>query len=76
MCPARALGDLGCRHELRERAPRSCRPAGRRVGIRIEPAVVMFYDLDSREPLRTRKNPLTAEQVTALKGQRPAGPPP
>jgi integrase-like protein len=49
---------------------------GRRVGIRIEPTVLMFYDLESRELLRTRKNPLTAEQVKGLKGQRPAGPPP
>jgi hypothetical protein len=31
----------------------------------------MFYDLESREQLRTRKNPLTAEQVKGLNGQRP-----
>jgi transposase InsO family protein len=49
---------------------------GRRVGIRIEPATLMFYDLDTRELLRTRKNPLTPNQVKGLKGQRPAGPPP
>ncbi len=49
---------------------------GRRVGIRIEPATLMFYDLESRELLRTRKNPLTHDQVNGLKGQRPAGPPP
>ncbi len=49
---------------------------GRRVGIRIEPAVLMVYDLESRELLRTRKNPLTPNQVKGLKGQRPAGPPP
>ena len=49
---------------------------GRRVGIRIEPATLMFYDLESRELLRTRKNPLTPEQVKGLRGQRPAGPPP
>ena len=49
---------------------------GRRVGIRIEPTVLMFYDVDTRELLRTRKNPLTPGQVTGLKGQRPAGPPP
>ena len=49
---------------------------GRRVGIRIEPATLMFYDLDTRELLRTRKNPLTPGQVRSLRGVRPAGPPP
>jgi transposase InsO family protein len=51
-------------------------PGGRRVGIRIEPATLMFYDLATHELLRTRKNPLTAEQVKGLRGVRPAGPPP
>jgi hypothetical protein len=36
----------------------------------------MFYDLATRELLRTRKNPLTPEQVKGLRGVRPAGPPP
>ena len=49
---------------------------GRRAGIRIEPATLMFYDLATRELLRTRKNPLTPEQVKGLRGVRPAGPPP
>jgi transposase InsO family protein len=49
---------------------------GRRVGIRIEPATLMFYDLATRELLRTRKNPLTPGQVKELRGVRPAGPPP
>jgi hypothetical protein len=49
---------------------------GRRVGIRIEPATLMFYDLATRELLRTRKNPLTPKQVKSLRGVRPAGPPP
>jgi hypothetical protein len=49
---------------------------GRRVGIRIEPAVLMFYDLATRELLRTRKNPMTPQQVKGLRGARPAGPPP
>jgi hypothetical protein len=49
---------------------------GRRVGIRIEPATLMFYDLASRELLRARPNPLTPEQVQRLRGVRPAGPPP
>jgi hypothetical protein len=30
---------------------------GREVGIRIEPATLMFYDLTTRKLLRTRKNP-------------------
>jgi transposase InsO family protein len=50
--------------------------AGRHVGIRIEPATLMFFDLDTRELLRTRANPLSAEQVARLRGSRPAGPPP
>jgi transposase InsO family protein len=49
---------------------------GRQVGIRIEPATLMFYDPETRELLRTRKNPLTPEQVKNLRGARPAGPPP
>jgi hypothetical protein len=36
----------------------------------------MFYDLETRELLRTRKNPLSPEQVKGLRGVRPAGPPP
>lgn len=50
--------------------------AGRRVGIRIEPTTLMFFDLETRELLRTRPNPLTADQVARLRGNRPAGPPP
>ena len=50
--------------------------AGRQVGIRIEPTLLLFYDLTTRELLRTRTNPLTPEQITKLRGLRPAGPPP
>lgn len=50
--------------------------AGRRVGIRIEPQTLMFFDLETRELLRTRPNPLTTAQVARLRGNRPAGPPP
>lgn len=49
---------------------------GRRVGIRIEAATLMFFDLDTHELLRTRPNPLTWPQVERLRGLRPAGPPP
>ena len=49
---------------------------GRQVGIRIEPDTLMFYDLDSRELLRVRPNPLSHQQVRRLRGNRPAGPPP
>lgn len=49
---------------------------GRPIGIRIEEATLMFYDLDTRELLRTRANPLTAAQTKGLRGVRPAGPPP
>jgi transposase InsO family protein len=50
--------------------------AGRRVGIRLEDTTLLFFDLDTRELLRTRPNPLTGEQVQRLRGARPAGPPP
>jgi hypothetical protein len=50
--------------------------AGRQVGIRIEPDTLMFFDLDNRELLRVRPNPLTPAQVARLRGNRPAGPPP
>ncbi|SFP00188.1 Transposase InsO and inactivated derivatives [Actinomadura madurae] len=49
---------------------------GRRVGIRIEPATLMFFDPQTRELLRTRPNPFTPDQVQALRGLRRAGPPP
>jgi hypothetical protein len=49
---------------------------GRRVGIRIEPATLMFFDLDTRQLLRTRPNPLTPADISRLRGVRPAGPPP
>jgi transposase InsO family protein len=50
--------------------------AGRKVGIRIEPDTLMFYDLDSHELLRVRPNPLNPTQIARLRGLRPAGPPP
>jgi hypothetical protein len=49
---------------------------GQLVGIRIEPATLMFYDPESRVLLRTRPNPLTPAEVARLRGARPAGPPP
>jgi hypothetical protein len=50
--------------------------AGRRLGIRIEAATLMFYDLDTRELLRTRPNPLRPDEVKRPRGVRPAGPAP
>jgi hypothetical protein len=50
--------------------------AGRLVGIRIEPTLLMFFDPDTRQLLRVRPNPLTVEQVVRLRGARRAGPPP
>ena len=47
--------------------------AGRRVGIRVEEHTLMFFDLDTRELLRTRTNPLTPAEVLKLRGARPAG---
>jgi hypothetical protein len=49
---------------------------GRWAGIRIEAATLMFYDLHTRELLRTRTNPLRPDEVIRLRGLRPAGPPP
>jgi hypothetical protein len=34
-----------------------------------------FFDLDTRQLLRTRPNPLTAAEVSRLRGVRAAGPP-
>jgi hypothetical protein len=50
--------------------------SGQLVGIRIEPATLMFYDPATRVLLRTRPNPLTPAQAARLRGARPAGPPP
>jgi hypothetical protein len=50
--------------------------AGRRVSIRIEEATLMFFDPETRELLRTRRSPLTWDQARAMRGARPAGPPP
>jgi hypothetical protein len=49
---------------------------GQLVGIRIEPATLMFFDPATRVLLRTRPNPLTPAQVGRLRGARPAGSPP
>lgn len=50
--------------------------AGRQVGIRIEGDTLVFFDLDTRELLRTRTNPIPADKTRFLRGVRPAGPPP
>jgi hypothetical protein len=50
--------------------------AGRRVGIRVEAHTLTFFDLQTRQLLRARPNPLTAQEVVRLRGARPAGPPP
>ncbi|WP_433393956.1 IS481 family transposase [Micromonospora sp. KLBMP9576] len=50
--------------------------AGRRVGVRVEEHTLAFFDLDTRELLRTRPNPLTPAEVARLRSARPAGPPP
>ena len=50
--------------------------AGRLLGIRIEPTLLMFFDPDTRQLLRVRLNPLTPEQMIHLRGARRAGPPP
>ncbi|MEU5530680.1 hypothetical protein ABZ744_27480 [Micromonospora chersina] len=47
--------------------------ASRRVGVRIDPATLAFFDPETRQLLRTRPNP---QQIIGLRGARPAGPPP
>jgi len=49
---------------------------GRQVGVRIEGAVLLFFDLDTRELLRTRPNPIPQGKAMNLRGARPVGPPP
>lgn len=49
---------------------------GRRVTIRIDDHVLLIFDPETRELLRTRPNPLTYDQARRLRGARPAGPPP
>ncbi|AVT32588.1 hypothetical protein C6361_27490 [Plantactinospora sp. BC1] len=50
--------------------------AGRRVGVRVDTHTLSFFDLETRELLRTRPNPLIPAQVARLRSARPAGPPP
>jgi transposase InsO family protein len=50
--------------------------AGRRVGVRVDEQTLMFFDLQTRELLRTRPNPLTPAEILRLRSARPAGPPP
>jgi transposase InsO family protein len=52
------------------------RLGGMPVGVRIEEQTLLFFDITSRELLRTRPNPLTRDQALRLRGVRPAGPPP
>jgi transposase InsO family protein len=49
---------------------------GRRVSIRVERNLLMFFDPDTRQLLRSRPNPLSPDEVAKLQGARPAGPPP
>jgi transposase InsO family protein len=50
--------------------------AGRRVSVRVDQQTLMFFDLETRELLRTRPNPLTPAEIRRLRSARPAGPPP
>ena len=50
--------------------------AGRQVGIRIDGTTLLFFDLETRELLRTRANPIPPDKTRFLRGVRPAGPPP
>jgi hypothetical protein len=50
--------------------------AGRRVSIRIEPTLLLVFDPQTRELLRTRPNPLTWDRAHRVQGARPAGPTP
>ena len=64
-----SLGGIG-----RPRSGDPRRTAGRRadrLGTNL-----LFFDLATRELLRTRPNPFTPAQILRLRGLRPAGPPP
>lgn len=50
--------------------------AGQRVSIRVDEHTLTFFDPDSRELLRTRRNPLSPAEIAKLRSARPAGPPP
>jgi Integrase core domain len=50
--------------------------AGRRVGVRVDEHTLTFFDLQTRELLRTRPNPLTPAEILRLRSARPAGPAP
>jgi len=50
--------------------------AGRRVSIRVDEHVLMFFDPDTRHLLRTRPNPLTPTEILRLRTARPAAQPP
>jgi hypothetical protein len=50
--------------------------AGRRVSIRVDEHTLTFFDPDSRDLLRTRRNPLSPAEIAKLRSARPAGPPP
>ncbi|MFD1322613.1 IS481 family transposase [Micromonospora sonneratiae] len=50
--------------------------AGRRVGVRVDTHTLAFFDLKTRELLRTRPNPLTPAETARLRSARPAGLPP
>jgi transposase InsO family protein len=50
--------------------------AGQQAGIRIDGSTLQFFDLDSRQLLRTHPNPLSHDQARRLRGARAAGPPP
>jgi hypothetical protein len=52
------------------------RLGGIAVGVRIEDQTLLFFDITTRELLRTRPNPLTRQQALRLRGVRSAGPPP
>ena len=49
--------------------------AGRAVGIRIEGASLLAFELDTREILRARPNPVAPERLRNLRNVRPPGPP-
>jgi hypothetical protein len=46
------------------------------VGIRIVPDTLVFCDLDTRELLPVRPNPLSHDKIARLRGTRAAGPSP
>jgi hypothetical protein len=74
----RLVNLVGCISITRRTVPIGAPPAGRRVTLRLDGTVLQIIDRPDgqRVLLRSIAFPLTADQLTGIRGARPAGPPP